>query len=761
MKKKIITKILMIAAPFLMIIILILSVVSGAHAIKDKLSSFFNGGATSDGKTIADFGSEEEFLLDLLNHKKDTEEYLGTEFFKNAHMTKKDFKRLLECVIETNSSNEEVNQDVTYHYKAKVRNATVKKTERPVTMPDGTTELSLKLPTMEWGGWSKEKDIKATINISSSSIEGGYRVYWQDLFAMYQLVAKENMSEWILIPDTESEADVSTVEGTATEGTLDEADSSKANNEDTYMLSELMTEEEIQKVIECVGYTYMYYYDGARGDDNIEVDEFDSVCYYEADASMFNTSTHEESGTVKIPISVPVQIGNALESIVAVVDTDSHKLLGYKKCFNPEGMEHMMSDIVDDFQWDLFLQLLETLPGSESRVAYYTQIKEQVDNGVQKTEELLSVQDVLGSTCPNGVDVYIGTNCIVSTPGEDPSGKYNAKYGSWEFSGEGNPDMTLAMKDNITAEQLDKVIEMVIPAGKSSGLSGTGEAFIKVQEDYGVSAIGLLAIACHESGYGTSHLAVTKNNFFGWGAVDSNPYEGAWSFGANDAAVYTVCKLIAINYIYGKYKQDTYRKMRFNNGTHQYCTDTEWPNGCARIRAKLMKIASEEGYGNGSFDTYNTVIDIGDGSNYTKIDSLPTVSVSSMGNLVNEAMSYVGTAEYEMGGTGEIKIVNGKEVKEFDCSGLVYYLYQKHLCMTLQRCSSAQSAGGVTVDINNLQPGDLIFTSGGESSGVHHVEMYVGNGQVVSASGEESGIRCFSVSKVSKLVVCKRYVNIE
>jgi cell wall-associated NlpC family hydrolase len=45
--------------------------------------------------------------------------------------------------------------------------------------------------------------------------------------------------------------------------------------------------------------------------------------------------------------------------------------------------------------------------------------------------------------------------------------------------------------------------------------------------------------------------------------------------------------------------------------------------------------------------------------------------------------------------------------------------------------------------MSNLQPGDLLFYDNG--SGIGHVSMYIGNGQVVHASNEQTGIIVSSV----------------
>lgn len=75
----------------------------------------------------------------------------------------------------------------------------------------------------------------------------------------------------------------------------------------------------------------------------------------------------------------------------------------------------------------------------------------------------------------------------------------------------------------------------------------------------------------------------------------------------------------------------------------------------------------------------------------------------------------------------------------FDCSGLVYYAWQKSNGVTLPR-SSRQMYGAVErISRSELIPGDLVFYY----SPVSHVAMYIGDGRVVDAptSGGTVGIR--------------------
>lgn len=74
----------------------------------------------------------------------------------------------------------------------------------------------------------------------------------------------------------------------------------------------------------------------------------------------------------------------------------------------------------------------------------------------------------------------------------------------------------------------------------------------------------------------------------------------------------------------------------------------------------------------------------------------------------------------------------------FDCSGLMYYVYQQ-FGYTLNRVACDQARNGVHVDPSDMQPGDLIcFYSGDDYIG--HVGMYIGNNMFVHAANSRTGV---------------------
>lgn len=96
---------------------------------------------------------------------------------------------------------------------------------------------------------------------------------------------------------------------------------------------------------------------------------------------------------------------------------------------------------------------------------------------------------------------------------------------------------------------------------------------------------------------------------------------------------------------------------------------------------------------------------------------------------VAAALSQAGKAPYVWGAKGP---------NAFDCSGLMYWAYQK-AGVTIPPSSQTQFAGVPRVPGGTgakLKPGDLVFfhITGDAQGGINHVGMYVGKGQVVEAS---------------------------
>jgi peptidoglycan DL-endopeptidase LytE len=94
-------------------------------------------------------------------------------------------------------------------------------------------------------------------------------------------------------------------------------------------------------------------------------------------------------------------------------------------------------------------------------------------------------------------------------------------------------------------------------------------------------------------------------------------------------------------------------------------------------------------------------------------------------SLISYAKTLIGKP-YKWGGTTPTG---------FDCSGFVYYVFQKSQGITLPRTTSLLYSN-TGLKVSSPAKGDLVFfnTSG---KGVSHVGIYIGNGQFISATSSK------------------------
>lgn len=100
-------------------------------------------------------------------------------------------------------------------------------------------------------------------------------------------------------------------------------------------------------------------------------------------------------------------------------------------------------------------------------------------------------------------------------------------------------------------------------AGKSSMMFGIGDAIIEAQNTYGANAMGIYSNAVRESATGTSAIAFYKNNLFGMNAVDSDPFNKAFTYNTVRDSVMDYAQKLS----YANAYADLY-DYRYN-GTHE------------------------------------------------------------------------------------------------------------------------------------------------------------------------------------------------
>jgi len=75
------------------------------------------------------------------------------------------------------------------------------------------------------------------------------------------------------------------------------------------------------------------------------------------------------------------------------------------------------------------------------------------------------------------------------------------------------------------------------------------ENFFDIATSYNIDPRFIFCIGIHESAYGTSRIANDKMNFFGWNAVDYDPYGQATTFADMSEGINDVCRGLANLYI--------------------------------------------------------------------------------------------------------------------------------------------------------------------------------------------------------------------
>ncbi|MFG2635542.1 NlpC/P60 family protein [Streptomyces sp. NPDC048362] len=115
----------------------------------------------------------------------------------------------------------------------------------------------------------------------------------------------------------------------------------------------------------------------------------------------------------------------------------------------------------------------------------------------------------------------------------------------------------------------------------------------------------------------------------------------------------------------------------------------------------------------------------------------PTGSAPASNGRAAAALSYAYAklgSPYVWGATGP---------NAFDCSGLVQAAYRS-AGISLPRTTYAQINAGRRVSRSELQPGDLVFFY----SGISHVGLYVGNGQMIHAPNPSAPVRLAPIDQM-------------
>ncbi len=149
-----------------------------------------------------------------------------------------------------------------------------------------------------------------------------------------------------------------------------------------------------------------------------------------------------------------------------------------------------------------------------------------------------------------------------------------------------NFDMDLTKPSGLTLSQFQKVLSGN-PQDTQNVIASNAEYFYYAEKQYGINGIYLASMAIHEGGWGTSKIANDKKNLFGYGAYDSNPYGGSYSFSTYAEGIDLVARVLVKNYlnpkgteIYdGQIASGTFYNGPTLTGVNtRYASDKNWAN---------------------------------------------------------------------------------------------------------------------------------------------------------------------------------------
>ncbi|WP_181346840.1 S-layer homology domain-containing protein [Thalassobacillus sp. CUG 92003] len=196
--------------------------------------------------------------------------------------------------------------------------------------------------------------------------------------------------------------------------------------------------------------------------------------------------------------------------------------------------------------------------------------------------------------------------------------KYYSENGHTFFNNNGNKageayqyfnQMPLYTETSYTGDQLDEFIQSEQP---NSPLVGTGDDFKKAEQQHGTNALYLLAHAIHESNWGKSKIAQDKNNLFGIGANDGNPYEDAWEYESFEEGILAAAE----QFIVPGYFENTWKSYGAHLGNKstgmnvKYASDVYWGQKIAGHMYRADEYLSDQ-YGStpelGQYDLAKTL----------------------------------------------------------------------------------------------------------------------------------------------------------
>lgn len=156
------------------------------------------------------------------------------------------------------------------------------------------------------------------------------------------------------------------------------------------------------------------------------------------------------------------------------------------------------------------------------------------------------------------------------------------------YSVDGRLDFNMALNkpSGFTLEQFEKAL--TDEKDKNNIFKENAKYFYYIENQYNINGLFVAAVGIHESNWGNSKIASKKYNLFGYGAYDSNPYNGAYKFESYSESIDLIARVFAKYYLNPKgttIYDGQVANGKYHNGNtlsavnKKYATDKNWANG--------------------------------------------------------------------------------------------------------------------------------------------------------------------------------------
>ena len=180
---------------------------------------------------------------------------------------------------------------------------------------------------------------------------------------------------------------------------------------------------------------------------------------------------------------------------------------------------------------------------------------------------------------------WVKNECTTYINSEEKNETNESTKTKQELSSNLSFNMALNKPSGLSLEQFKKILND--SKDKNKIFTNNAEYFYYIEKQYNINGVFVAAVGIHESAWGTSKIALQKNNLFGYGAYDSNPYNGAYNFSNYSESIDLISRVFVKYYInpkgtsiYGGEKAvgTYYNGSNLSGINKKYASDSNWAN---------------------------------------------------------------------------------------------------------------------------------------------------------------------------------------